>query len=419
MSELFRKKSLDKLSSPDQLDLLIRVTSPRGWIALLALGGLVVMAVLWGIYGTLPTKVSSQGLFIRSGGLSEILAPSSGQIKDIYFSNGDVVERGYPIARIMQPELLSRIKQLRAALKDLKNKYTSISKAEQLEVAMEEASAENRRAALQKKNTDHKKQSEWVTQRIENQKQLFAAGLVVEQALLDSQSRFDSIHQQIRENHNALEQLNIQFKQRSNRKDQQLDELARSIAAKQRELKQLIADMNEASKVLSPYFGRIIELNAGCGDVVRKGQSIAKIEAVGNSTKSLEAILYVPALQGKKIKQGMKVQLSPSTVRKEEYGFILGLVTRVSDFPVSTSSMMNTLHNEALVKILSRAGAPIEVRADLIPDPHTVSGYKWSSGKGPHLNIETGTFCTSTVVVEEQRPISMVIPIFKKYLFDL
>ena len=34
MSEgLFRKASIDKVSSPEQLDLLMRVTSPVGWLA--------------------------------------------------------------------------------------------------------------------------------------------------------------------------------------------------------------------------------------------------------------------------------------------------------------------------------------------------------------------------------------------------
>ncbi len=34
---LFRETSLEKLSSPEQLDALIKVTSPRAWLALAAL----------------------------------------------------------------------------------------------------------------------------------------------------------------------------------------------------------------------------------------------------------------------------------------------------------------------------------------------------------------------------------------------
>jgi len=419
MSELFRKKSMDKLSSPDQLDLLMRITNPRGWIALVALGFLVGVAVLWGIFGTLPTRVSSQGLFLRSGGLLEIISPSSGQIKDIYFETGDIVEQGYPIARIMQPELLAGIKHLRASLKDLNLKYEHISSSEQEEISMEETSSANRKLALEKKIDDLDKQAVWLRQRIANQKLLFEDGLVVKQTLLDNQSRLDAIFQQIRENKNTLEQLDIQLHHRGNQKDLQLEELERQIAAKQRELMRMIEDMGTASKVLSPYFGRILELSVRRGDVVGKGASLATLESVGKNSKGLEAVLYVSALQGKKIKPGMKVQLSPSTVKQEEYGFILGLVTSVSEFPVSRLSMMSTLRNNALVSTLTQTGAPIEVKADLIPDPRTPSGYKWSSGKGPDISLESGTFCTSRVVVEECRPITLVIPFFKKHLMGL
>ena len=50
MSEgLFRKATIDKVSSPEQLDLMMRVTAPVGWLALAAvilqgvLGGLTVL----------------------------------------------------------------------------------------------------------------------------------------------------------------------------------------------------------------------------------------------------------------------------------------------------------------------------------------------------------------------------------------
>jgi len=34
--QLLRKSSIEKLSSPEQLDMMMRVTSPMGWIALTA-----------------------------------------------------------------------------------------------------------------------------------------------------------------------------------------------------------------------------------------------------------------------------------------------------------------------------------------------------------------------------------------------
>ena len=54
--DLFRKVALDKLSSPEQLDQLITLTTPRAWFALIAIGGILVTAILWGVFGSIPTK---------------------------------------------------------------------------------------------------------------------------------------------------------------------------------------------------------------------------------------------------------------------------------------------------------------------------------------------------------------------------
>ena len=64
-NRLFRKVALERLSSPEQLDQLMRITSPVGWVALLALGVLLACGVLWGIWGSIPTKVKGSGILMR------------------------------------------------------------------------------------------------------------------------------------------------------------------------------------------------------------------------------------------------------------------------------------------------------------------------------------------------------------------
>ena len=34
--QIFRKTALEKLSSPEQLDELMKITTPKGWVALIA-----------------------------------------------------------------------------------------------------------------------------------------------------------------------------------------------------------------------------------------------------------------------------------------------------------------------------------------------------------------------------------------------
>ncbi len=54
--KLFRQAALEKLSSPEELDQLMQVTTPRGWFALAGLIGLVLVALIVGVVGVIPIQ---------------------------------------------------------------------------------------------------------------------------------------------------------------------------------------------------------------------------------------------------------------------------------------------------------------------------------------------------------------------------
>ena len=56
--KIFRKKSVDKMSSPEQLNDYIKVTNPGVWIVLSAIVILLIGVCVWGIFGKLETKIS-------------------------------------------------------------------------------------------------------------------------------------------------------------------------------------------------------------------------------------------------------------------------------------------------------------------------------------------------------------------------
>ena len=58
MSNLFRKKSLERISSPEQLNAYIRVSTPSVWMLLAAIVILLVDVCVWGVFGHLDTRLS-------------------------------------------------------------------------------------------------------------------------------------------------------------------------------------------------------------------------------------------------------------------------------------------------------------------------------------------------------------------------
>ena len=49
---IFRQKSMDRVSSPEQLNDYIRVTTPSVWVVLIALVLLLAGMLVWSIFGT-------------------------------------------------------------------------------------------------------------------------------------------------------------------------------------------------------------------------------------------------------------------------------------------------------------------------------------------------------------------------------
>lgn len=55
--ELFRKKSMDKISSPEQLDEYMKVSNPGVWMILSCIIIFLVGMCVWGIFGRLETTL--------------------------------------------------------------------------------------------------------------------------------------------------------------------------------------------------------------------------------------------------------------------------------------------------------------------------------------------------------------------------
>ncbi len=125
-------------------------------------------------------------------------------------------------------------------------------------------------------------------------------------------------------------------------------------------------------------------------------------------------MLYLPASQAKNVKPGMDVEISPSTVKPEEFGFIRGKVTYVSDFPDTPAELMRNFENEVLVRALTNDEPVTEVHVEMQKNPKTASGYQWSSARGPALTLSSGTLCTAEIVTRWQQPITLVLPSLRR-----
>lgn len=87
---IFRQKSVDRMSSPEQLNDYIKVTNPGVWMLLAAIAILLIGICVWGVFGKLETKLTvgaeSRGgqtvLYVKESDISAVKEDMSVTIGD-------------------------------------------------------------------------------------------------------------------------------------------------------------------------------------------------------------------------------------------------------------------------------------------------------------------------------------------------
>lgn len=416
---MFRKVSLERLASPDQLDQLVQITTPKGWLALIAIILFLISILTWGWLGRIPTNVSGQGILLATGGVYEVSASHTGRVKGIYCDLGELILKGQLIARIAQPELIDTLNAKKEILNDLNEEYKEVVDYHQQNRQLEVIAELNQQRNLEQAIIIQQERLEWLIEKIINQEQLYKHGLITNEQRVNTKKDFKITEQEIIKLKNQLQELEI--------KDLKIDNAARDairiiefkITQAKNEINSIQSQLEKATMIISPYSGRVIELVIDSGTFINKGEPVIRLEQVGKHLKNFEATLFFSPANGKNIQRGMIAHISPSTFKPEKFGYMLGLVTGTSKFPTSSEAMMRILHNQVLVQELVSHGAPMIIDATLIPDPDTYSGIKWSTSTGPQAKIHSGTLCTGKITISQEPPINLVIPLFKKYIFGV
>jgi HlyD family secretion protein len=408
-TKIFRKAVLDRLSSPEQLNLLMRVTDARGWLALVGCGVLLAAALTWGLLGRIPNKVAASGVLIPAGGLADVVAMADGQLAALEVEPGDLVQKGQVVARVAQPELVAQIEALRKQARDLQIGVEKNKEMGSEDARLRSQTSAQDRATLRANMDATVQRTKELQERLASQEGLLAQGLVTKDTVQGTRQQLRLAEATLKGAQADMQRVTLSSfsAQRANEGALRADKLRYDDA--QRQIKLLEEKLSQSTAVVSPDTGRIVELRAAVGDVVRNGMAIASLERSGSG---LEALLYVDSREGKSVRPGMFVEVSPSIVRRERHGSIVAKVRAVDDFPSTRSGIMRILRNEQLVDTLlaETAGAPIAIRAELAPDTSSPSRYHWTSGRGPDVQLSSGTRLTAFVVTRTQRPLALVFP---------
>lgn len=401
-NQLFRKAALDKLASPERLDVLMQVTSPKGWVALWTIGAVLLCVLVWSIVGSIPRRVDGTGILIRGGGLREIRAEGAGVLSkfDVYI--GQEITENQLVGEIAQVEVEQTVAGARTKYEQAMQELATASAEDQSTIAQTRAQIARYESDIQRTEAQIRlKEADAADKR-----ELLRKGLV-------TKARVDALEAEVLSLRSSLTGTRAQITQLNNSVlaiQQRTRAKATSAEFARDELTRTSKTAASVTEVRSSVLGRVVEVKKRSGDRVQLGEALVAIEP---PSAGLEPIVYVDSSIGKRIKPGMEAQISPSTVKREEHGFMRGTIKSVGEYPVTPQAVQSRVANQSLAQELLGESAKIEVAAQLIPDKSTASGYKWSSSSGPPFKVDGGTRITVSVIYERRAPISLVLPIIR------
>jgi HlyD family secretion protein len=425
----FRKESLERLSSPERLDQLLRVVERKSWLPLLTAAILLAILVGWSIFGRIPVNAHGRGILVRPREIVELRAPGDGYLSALKVGVGDAVESNAVLGLISRPDLEQELALQRAKEKELaalispadpsgdsidRHIQSARELAEKLKKEGMEAVTEERQRLLEQKKLAGML-CDSLKARLDARSQLHQQGIIAREEIIDSEVEWTNSLARLSEIEADLWELRTKELEIE---DQYLNRLERITDREQhyaevsREISRLLALLEEEGRIVSDSSGRILEISAAVGEFLEQGDRIGSM-AVKAADDPFVSLVYFTVKDGKRMRPGMAIQVTPDPVERARYGSMLGTVTSISPYPVTLAEAEKVVGNREIAEALVSNGYRIQVFAELQSDPSTFSRFRWSSSKGPRLEITAGTTTTARVAVDRRAPITFVLPILK------
>lgn len=407
---VFRFAAVDHYSSASHFEHPFLPIGYKKWVVQGSLLIVGIAATIWFFLGTLPVETEGVGIVVNVEGLSNIETSFNGVVKNLNVRSGEFVNKGQLLAVLSNPEVETRLNMAMQIIENLNQRIVNLQQEVEIErVAEKNVIAEEIAAATYKMNV-LEREIPLLSRDVRNKEELLARGLFESQNLQDSKEMLWSKQTDLQRSQVHLTHLN--FSLIKGHREQEIEALREHLFVVSQEMHLLEAQL-KTQHIYSPAAGVILEVFIHPNKYVAEGDLIARLEIQQGENRQKIFYGYLPVEVGAKIRQNAEVAIELTTARAQEHGAILGNIVSISPYPVSIDSLTRTINNPALIRhFLQENEAVVEVVIVPQVDSKTVSGYRWTSGDGPPIQLTSGTLCSFKGLVEEVHPYLQVLPMW-------
>lgn len=406
--------SLDAPSSPEQLDRVIRITSPHSWIGLLMLAVIVAAVALWSVLGQLPSRAQGLG-FVRQSGQESILltATSGGMVQAVHVEVGQAVLKGDLLFTVGRGDLDLQLTQAQQKAGRLQQQLTHLTATVNTEIEQRRALNAKKIESLRRNIAAQSEHRDFLRALLDDQLVDLERGFVKRTDVEDTRTSLNNAEIEIAKVNAEILSDTTDLREFENQQHGTIGSSQEELAVALAEVQTLQAQVTSAEDIRSPSDGQVLELSIIVNDQIDVGDELALIDLVAGSTMVRGYILIADA---QLVQADMPVQVALASAPPEIYGTMLGTVERVNSVPSSRASLMDIYENSDVVDLITESGPPYAIEVRLAEDPTTPTGFKWSTSQGPPVPLAVGSLASVAITYESRRPIEFVLPFINQLL---
>lgn len=158
-------------------------------------------------------------------------------------------------------------------------------------------------------------------------------------------------------------------------------------------------------KIISDYNGIVNELYIDYGQLIQKGDLLAEIREVNDKDKIV--IAYIGLQDGRKLQEGMKVNVVPNIVNEAQTGHMTGTIHKIGLYGISSDEMYRRLGDWNLVNYFMshhNSGSLLEIIIKLDTSNNTKSGFQWSTNAGEKIELMDNLLTNIRIIIQEKTP---------------
>ena len=382
----------------------------------LCLGAVVAGLLGWALFCPIPTEVRGEGVLIYPENAGVLDARAAGQVRRLLVRAGEPVRRGQVLMEIALPVQEKQLMQQKGNLALLERQNAQLDERDTLRLQAERATLDTALAKLEQDRRRYEslqstyagklRNLEWLAKR-EVVAPLSSEVVGAEQGLTSTGANLDQIRIEEKRVLSDYEKVKLAVETEALQRRYRIEDLRREIRVTE-------ARLGFDGRVLAERDGRVLDLQVIEGQTVGMGQRLGTIgrgQVDDASAGKLKAVAFYSPADARRLPIGLPVEVVPLWNQRGRFGGIEGKVKHVLTLPATEEDISTTIGNPQLAASLVKNGPVMRAEIELVRDPASRDGYRWTLSRGSGVfPVREGLTVSTFAYVEWRTPLSYIVP---------